>query len=186
MNRPESFGLATAASPAGSGAGARRLCVVSRTPLVSGVFISGLTSLVGSRDKLEIVVDRRRGDPARPQPPVERRHHTNVVRALERDGFAVVLVPPASAPEEFDAPSERMSAEEAFEHRLDRLLRFKHRRTVYLKRWLVFSAVVNAIFGLCLLAPTAKALFQKTRPAAPASSVLPQVSPDPASRQKSP
>jgi len=186
LNRRESFGLATAASPAGSGAGARRLCVVSRTPLISGVFISGLTSLVGSRDKLEIVVDRRRGDPARPQPPVERRHRTNVVRALERDGFAVVPVPPANAPEEVEAPSERMSAEEALEHRLERLLRFKHRRTVHLKRWLVLSAVVNAIFGLCLLAPTAKALFQKTRPAPPASSALPQVSPDPASRLISP
>ena len=186
LNRGESFGLATAASPAGSSVGARRLCVVSRTPLVSGVFIAGLTSLVGSRDELEIVVDRRRDDPARSQPPVERRHRTNVVRALERDGFAVVLVPPPSAPEEVEAPTDRMSAEEAYEHRLERLLRFKHRRMVRVKRWLVLSAVVNVIFGLCLLAPTVKALLQKTRPAAPASSILPKVSPDPASRLLSP
>ena len=168
MNSRDPLGLATAASPAVSGAGARRLCVVSRTPLVSGVFIAGLTSLVGSRDELEIVVDRRRNDPARAQPSVERRQRTNTVRALERDGFAVVLVPPARAPEEIEAPSQRMSAEEIYEHRLERLLRFKHRRMVRLKRWLVLSVLVNAIFAACLLAPTAKTLLQKTRPAAPA------------------
>jgi len=160
---------------------ARRLCVVSRNPLVSGVFIAGLTSLVGSRDELEIVVDRRRNDPAS-----ARRQRSNVVRALERDGFAVVPVPPARAPGDLGAPSERLRVEQAYEHRLERLLRFKHRRTVRLKRWLMLSALLNAIFALFLLAPPAKALLQKTRPAAPVSSIRSPVTPSPVSSSPSP
>jgi len=165
---------------------ARRLCVVSRNPLVSGVFIAGLTSLVGSRDELEIVVDRRRNDPASDQPSIERRRRSNVVRALERDGFAVVPMPPARAPEDLGAPSERFRVEQAYEHRLEGLLRFNHRRTVRLKRWLMLSVLLNAIFALFLLAPPAKALLQKTRPAAPASSIRSPVTPSPVSSSLSP
>ena len=87
------------ASPSGSPAATRRLCVVSRNPLMSGVFVAGLTTAVGARDELEIIVDRRQGDAAMNRPSVERRHRDHVVRALERDGFAFVLVPAGEIPD---------------------------------------------------------------------------------------
>ena len=49
-----------------------------------------------------------------------------------------------------------------------------------------FSVLLNAIFALFLLAPPAKALLQKTRPAAPASSIRPPVTPSPISGSLSP
>ncbi len=154
--RPETTG-----SSAGSGIVARRLCVVSRNSLVSGVFIAGLTSKVGSRDELEIVVDRRRSAPASDRPTTERRQRSNVGHALERDGFAVVPMPPSRATEQLEARVERISREEAYEHRLERLLRFKHRRWVRLRRWLILSALMNAILVLLLLLPAAMALLRQ-------------------------
>jgi hypothetical protein len=185
MESRESLGLASAASPAGSGIAARRLCVVSRNPLVSGPFIAGLTSLVGSRDELEIVVDRRRSSPAHDHPSVERRQRSNVVRALERDGFAVVPMPPSRATEQLEAPVERGSREEAYEQTLERLLRLKHRRSVRLKRWLILSALMNAIVVLLLL-PAATALLRQARAVAPATTNLSADPPSPAGRPLSP
>jgi hypothetical protein len=78
---------------------ARRLCVVSRNPLRSGVFIAGLPTSVGSQDQLEMIVDRRRGRSPGDQPSIERRQRSSVVRALERDGFAIVLMPSGPASE---------------------------------------------------------------------------------------
>ena len=153
--------LAPAGSPAGSDIVARRLCVVSRNPLVSGVFIAGLTSQVGSRDELEIVVDRRRSAPASDQPTTERRQRSNVGHALQRDGFAVVPMPPSRATEQLEARVERVSREEAYEHRLERLLRFKHRRWVRLRRWLILSALMNAILVLLLLLPAVMKLLRQ-------------------------
>src|SRR2546428_5100902 len=159
--------LAPAGSPAGSDIVARRLCVVSRNPLVSGVFIAGLTSQVGSRDELEIVVDRRRSAPASDQPTTERRQRSNVGHALQRDGFAVVPMPPSRATEQLEARVERVSREEAYEHRLERLLRFKHRRWVRLRRWLILSALMNAILVLLLLLPAGVGLLPRGSRAAP-------------------
>src|SRR5438445_10624223 len=145
--------LAPAGWAPGSDIGARRLCGVSRNPLVSGVFIAGVTSQVGSRDEVEIVVDRRRSATASDQPTPERRQRSNVGHALQRDGFAVVPMPPSRATEQLEARVERISREEANEHRLERLLRFKHRRWVWLRRWLILSSLFHAILVLLLLLP---------------------------------
>src|SRR5262245_26096950 len=94
MSRPVmrargAFEAAALASPAGSRGARKQLCIVARRPLVSGVFVAGLTTAVGLRDELEVIVDRRRDGPSTVQ-PFERRHREHVLRALERDGFAVV------------------------------------------------------------------------------------------------
>src|SRR4029077_20878527 len=81
--------------PPGFAAAPRRLCVASRTPVMSGVFVAGLTTAVGARDELEIIVDRRRDGPTTNQPSIERRQREHVAGALERDACAFVRVPPA-------------------------------------------------------------------------------------------
>ena len=166
--------MANLASSTGSGITTRRLCVVSRSPLMSGVFLAGLTTAVGARDELEIIVDRRQGDAAASRPSVERRHRDHVVRALERDGFAFVLVP---ARETHDGPGskrppwpvERVPPEETYEHKLERLLWSKQARIVRLSRWLIISVLIN---GIAIGFTVSSALKARWSPPRPASSVV--------------
>jgi len=182
--------VAHLAPPTGSGIATRRLCVVSRNPLMSGVFVAGLTTAVGSRDELEIIVDRRRAGPTTTQPSIERRQRDHVARALERDGFAVVLVPtaePSGSSRERAWPTEHFAPEETYERKLERLLWFKQGRLVRLSRWLILSLLLNAILVLFFVSPTVKARLSQGRPtvsppslAAPADKVG-EPSPRPAS-----
>lgn len=177
---------------------ARRLCVVSRNPLMSGVFVAGLTTLVGSRDELEIIVDRRRGGPTTDQPSIERRHRPHVVRALERDGFALMLKPTTPTGERASlnlpqgpgvSPIERLALEETYEHKLERVLWFKHGRIVRLSRWLILSGLMNAILVLLLLSPAVKTLISRARPPASPSSIVapvPEVAEPPSSKPVAP
>src|SRR5213593_1030632 len=84
---------------------ARRLCIVSGSPLRCDAFVPALTSLRPD-DELEIITDRRRGDasgeaktdPA-DRPIMERRSRPFLDLALRVDGFAIVPMPaPAPAP----------------------------------------------------------------------------------------
>jgi hypothetical protein len=173
MNGRELVAAARLASPPGSRVAARRLCVVSRNPLMSGVFVAGLTTAVGSRDELEIIVDRRRDGPTTNQPSIERRQQDHVARALERDGFAFVLVPTAEPPgssNERGWPPEHVAPEETYEHKLERLLWFKQGRLVRLSRWLILSLLLNAILVLFFVSPTVKARLSQGRPTVSPSS----------------
>jgi hypothetical protein len=168
--------MANVASPVGSGAATRRLCVVSRNPVMSGVFVAGLTTAVGSRDELEIIVDRRRARSTTSQPSVERRQRDHVMRALERDGFAFVLMPaaatsPASGSRRNEWPVERFVPEETDEHKLERLLWFKQGRIVRLSRLLILSVLMNAILLLFFVSPLLKARWIAARATGPASSI---------------
>ena len=181
MNSRELLGTTSLAPPVGSSVAIRRLCVVSRNPLMSGVFVAGLTTAVGSRDELEIIVDRRRGGPTTTQPSIERRQRDHVVRALERDGFAFVLMPSAetsgsscSGAKRNAWPIEHVAPEETYEHKLERVLWFKQGRIVRLSRWLILSVLMNAILVLFLLLPAMKARLTQARPAvSPSSTVAP-------------
>lgn len=183
--------VAPLAPRTGSAVATRRLCVVSRNPLMSGVFVAGLTTAVGSRDELEIIVDRRRDGPTTNQPSIERRQRDHVARALERDGFAFVLVPtaePSGRSKERAWPTEHFAPEETYEHKLERLLLFKQGRLVRLSRWLILSLLLNAILVVLFVSPTVKARLGQGRPtvspsslAAPAEKVGEPPSPRPAS-----
>ncbi len=184
MSSRELLGTTNLASPVGSGAATRRLCVVSRNPLMSGVFVAGLTTAVGSRDELEIIVDRRRGDAATNRPSIERRQRDHVVRALERDGFAFVLMPPtatpaSSTPKRNAWPIEHVAPEETYEHKLERVLWFKQGRIVRLGRWLILSVLLNAILVLFFLLPAMKARLTQARPAMSSSSIVAPAEPAP-------
>ena len=184
--------VAHLAPPTGFAVATRRLCVVSRNPVMSGVFVAGLTTAVGARDELEIIVDRRRDGPTTNQPSIERRQRDHVAGALERDGFAFVLVPtaaPSGSLRERAWPAEHFAPEETDEHRLERLLWFKQgRRLVRLSRWLTLSLLLNAILVLLFVSPTVKARLSQGRPtvspsslAAPAEKIGEPPSPRPAS-----
>ena len=106
-----------------TGSGVALLCIVSRDPLQSGVFVAALTTAVGPRDELEIIVDRRRGGPPTDQPSIERRHRPHVTRALERDGFAIVpthATQPAQHSIPAASPIERLALQAADERELKR------------------------------------------------------------------
>ena len=158
---------------------------------MSGVFVAGLTTAVGSRDELESIVDRRRDGPTTNQPSLERRHRDHVARALERDGFAFVLVPtaePSGRSKERAWPTEHFAPEETYEHKLERLLWFKQGRLVRLSRWLILSLLLNAILVLFFVSPAVKARLSQGRPtvspsslAAPPEKVGEPPSPRPAS-----
>ena len=166
--------VAPLAPRTGSAVATRRLCVVSRNPLMSGVFVAGLTTAVGSRDELEIIVDRRRDGPTTNQPSIERRQRDHVARALERDGFAFVLVPtaePSGRSKERAWPTEHFAPEETYEHKLERLLLFKQGRLVRLSRWLILSLLLNAILVVLFVSPTVKARLGQGRPTVSPSSL---------------
>jgi hypothetical protein len=192
MNGRDLVGAPHLAPPTGAGVATRRLCVVSRKPLMSGVFVAGLTTAVGSRDELEIIVDRRRDGPTRNQPSIERRQRDHVARALERDGFAFVLMPTTETSESSSSrrgawPIEHFVPEETYEHKLERILWFKQGRFVRLSRWLILSVLMNAILVLFFVLPAVKARVSQARPtvspssvAAPAGKVGEPSSPNPA------
>ena len=167
-------------SSASEAVAARRLCVVSGHPLQSGVFIAGLTTSVGSRDELEIIVDRRRRSSGIDTPSVERRHRPSIVRALEQDGFAIVPMSSSPGAERLTArlvhretalPTEHAESEGAYKHQLERLLRFQHRRIVRSSRWFIFSVLVNAILFLMLVTPVIRSVVRPARSIAPSSSI---------------
>lgn len=154
----------------------RRLCVVSRSPLMSGVFVAGLTTAVGSRDELEIIVDRRRGGAPPNRLSIERRHRDHVARSLERDGFAFVPMPTVepserSRPKPDVWPIEPFAPAETYEHQIEHILRLKRRRIVRLSRWLILSALMNAMLVALFLSPAVKARLSQARPAVSPSSI---------------
>ena len=177
MRAQEYFAAANHPWPAESGAATRRLCLVSRTPLVSSVFIAGLTASVGARDELEIIVDRRRGGAASHPIPIERRNRDHVDRALAREGFAFVTMGTpdaanASLPGQDPWPVERVAAEETDQRKLERILWLKHGRIIRLGRLLILSGLMNAILILFFVAPSVKARLTQARPAASVPSVV--------------
>jgi hypothetical protein len=153
---------------------ARRLCVVSRNPLQSGAFIAGLTTSVRSHDELEIIVDRRRGSSPSDPPAIERRR-PGIGRVLERDGFAIVPMAPAAAGVGANSPlrppTGEVEPEEPYEQKLERVLRFNHRRLVQLSRWFIFSVLVNAVLFLLVITPVIRSAFRPAPPAPPASAL---------------
>src|SRR5262245_23884582 len=71
-----------------------RLCIISREPLQSGLFIAALQASLGDEDRLEIIFDRRQGGASGKADLTEdRRRQHKVALALEVNGFAIVPAP---------------------------------------------------------------------------------------------
>ncbi len=115
-----------------------RLCIISRSrgALPGGHFIAALQASLGSEDRLEIIVDRRRGGSFEEADLNEdRRRQRQVALALEVNGFAIVpasIDPPKyTAPSviRFQAPKEHSSpADDYDEERLESIRNFQRQR----------------------------------------------------------
>src|SRR5262245_28877277 len=71
-----------------------RLCIISREPLRSGLFIAALQASLGDEDLLEIIFDRRHsGSAGKADLTEDRRRQSKVALALEVNGFAIVPAP---------------------------------------------------------------------------------------------
>src|SRR5262249_47222397 len=115
----------------------------------------------------------------------------HVLRALERDGFAVVPIssterPSSSSPGRDLSAFERL-AEETDERKLERIIWSKNARIVRLSRWLILSVLMNAILVLFLVTPAVKARWIQARPivsspasASPSENAAASVAPSPA------
>jgi hypothetical protein len=133
-----------------------RLCIISRSrgALPGGHFIAALQASLGSEDRLEIIVDRRRGGSFEEADLNEdRRRQRQVALALEVNGFAIVpasIDPPKyTAPSviRFQAPKEHSSpADDYDEERLESIRNFQRQRpgTLIPK---VFGVLSGAVLG---------------------------------------
>lgn len=152
------------------------LCIVSRDRLRGNDFIAALGASMRPHEQLEIIVDRRSGEPSDDWDPTQdRRRRPQVDLALKANGFAVVpapspggrrtptslLVPSAPGSDGgFDSGSDGgFDDGDDDEQRLEAIRSFKRERSTNLVPWLiaVLAAVAAAAF---ILSPTGHALKQ--------------------------
>ena len=151
------------------------LCIVARDRIRGNDFIAALEASLRPNEQLEIIVDRRSGEPSDSwDPAVERRRRPQVDLALKENGFAVVpapnqgpgvhrapvspvslLVPSAPSSEvDWDDASDDDDAE-----RLEAIRSFKRGRSSNLVPWLIAALAVAAAAAF-VLSPTGHALKQ--------------------------
>jgi len=145
---------------------ARCLCIVSGDPVRSAELLAVLGTMASTHERLEIIVDRRRGKSGNGTnpPSADRRRQPSVDVKVKMDGFAIVpYPPPALAGWPLDDEADPDEPEFA------RVLEFKHRRKARRRRRLALTLLVGSTLAVLLLTqvPTMKALMSPTRLAAP-------------------
>jgi len=112
------------------------LCIVSGERLRGSDFVAALRASLRPHDQLEIIVDRRSGEPLGEWERVEdRRHRPQVDAALRANGFAMVPAP-ASQDDRTplshlrpSAPSGRLAVDDDDKERLEAIRDFKRERS---------------------------------------------------------
>lgn len=143
----------------------RCLCIISGDPVRSAELLVALRTMAETHERLEIIVDRRRGESASvtDRPSADRRRQPSVDVQVKTDGFAIVPYPPLSlaCPPLDEAGSD--------DPEFTRVLEFKRRRKVRRRKRLALTSLVGSTLVLLLLSqvPTMKALMSPTRAAAP-------------------
>jgi hypothetical protein len=144
----------------------RCLCIVSGDPVRSAELLAALGAMVSTHERLEIIVDRRRGTSrsGTNPPSADRRRQPSVDVKVKMDGFAIVpYPPPALAGWPLDDEADPDEPEFA------RVLEFKQRLKARRRRRLALMLLVGSTLAVLLLTlvPTMKALMSPTRLAAP-------------------
>ena len=144
----------------------RCLCIVSGDPVRSAELLAALDTMASTHERLEIIVDRRRGTSGSGTnpPSADRRRQPSVDVKVKMDGFAIVpYPPPALAGWPLDDEADPDEPEFA------RVLEFKHRLKARRRRRLALALLVGSTLAVLLLTqvPTIKALMSPTRLAAP-------------------
>ena len=170
----------------------RCLCIVSGDPVRSAELLAALRTMVSTHERLEIIVDRRRGKSGSGTnpPSADRRRQPSVDVKVKMDGFAIVPYPPPAlagrplddetdpaAPEfarvlEFKAALASWSLDNEADPaapEFARVLEFNQRLKARRRRRLALTLLVGSTLAVLLLAlvPTMKALMSPTRLAAP-------------------
>ncbi|HXL45600.1 MAG TPA: hypothetical protein VN977_03260, partial [Candidatus Binatia bacterium] len=177
------------------------LCIVARDRLRGSDFIAALGASLRPDDQLEIIVDRRRGEPSDDWDRAEeRRQRPQVDLALRANGFALVPAPSPKgeriargerAPLSLLLPSGPRSRafedDDDDEERLEAIRSFKRERSRGLAPWLV-AALAAVAAAAVVLSPAGETLRQSLGhraspqapgPASPPSAQAPDASPAP-------
>jgi cytoskeletal protein RodZ len=183
------------------------LCIISGERLRGGDFVAALRASLRPHDQLEIIVDRRCGEPLGEwERQEERRQRPQVDAALRANGFAVIPAPGFGAREGAgfreassfreasgvredrnrlsrlvpSGPEPRVTFDDEDEERLEAIREFKRERSSSLVPWLVGALVVVATAAF-LLSPTGQNVrnnvVQKMSPEAPSPSNQPPPQP---------
>jgi len=177
------------------------LCIVARDRLRGSDFIAALGASLRPDDELEIIVDRRRGEPSDDWDRAEeRRQRPQVDLALRANGFALVPAPsprgervargeraPLSLLLPSGPSSRAFEGDDDDEERLEAIRSFKRERSRGLAPWLVaaLAALAGAAFVLSPAGETLRqslgqrASPQATGPPGPPSAQAPDASPAP-------
>jgi hypothetical protein len=160
------------------------LCIVSRDRLRGGDFIAALEASLGPQDHLEIIIDRRSGEPSGEwDRAADRRRRPQVDLALKANGFAMIPAPRSSherAPLSMllpSASSPRHADEDDDEERLEAIRSFKRGRSSSLVPWLIAVLAVAgaAAFVLSPVGHTLKeSLADRMHPESPARATRPE------------
>jgi hypothetical protein len=148
---------------------------VSRDRLRGNDFIAALGASMRQDEQLEIIVDRRSGEPSNDWDPTQdRRRRPQVDLALKANGFAVVpapsqggrrtpmalLIPSAPSSNGFDGGFDGgLGDGDDDEERLEAIRSFKRARSSNLVPWLIAALAVVAAVAF-ILSPTGHALKQ--------------------------
>jgi hypothetical protein len=155
------------------------LCIVSRDRLRGNDFIAALGASMRPDEQLEIIVDRRSGEPSNDWDPTQdRRRRPQVDLALKANGFAVVPAPSQggrrtptsllvpSAPRSdvgfdggYNGGNGGFDDGDDDEERLEAIRSFKRERSNNLVPWLIAALAVVAALAF-ILSPTGHALKQ--------------------------
>jgi hypothetical protein len=175
----------------------RCLCIVSGDPVRSAELLAALRTMESTHERLEIIVDRRRGKSGSGTnpPSADRRRQPSVDVKVKMDGFAIVPYPPTALaglplddevdPDEsglavvpYPPPGWPLDDEvDPDEPEFARVLEFNNRRKARRRRRLALALLVGSTLAVLLLTqvPTMKALMSPTRLAAPPPAEPPSV-----------
>ena len=173
------------------------LCIVARDRIRGSDFIAALEASLRPDDPLEIIRDRRSGEPTGEwERAADRRQRPQVDLALKVNGFAVVPAPSPKGEREPlswllpSAPSPRPGPDDDDEERLEAIRSFKRKRSSNLVPWLVAGLAVAAAAVAFVWSPTGDAFKQslahRTAPETSAPASPPTQTPDASTATRSP
>ena len=150
----------------------RCLCIVSSDPVRSGELLAALRTRVDTHERLEVIVDRRRGESGSVTDPPsnDRRRQPFVDVKVKTDGFAIVPYssssPAGTALHEADQPAPPLFDADPAEQEYARVVEFGRQRRARRHRRLAVTSALGTALVLLTLVPAMK-FMSRTRPAGP-------------------
>jgi hypothetical protein len=171
--RAESIGRMSSPGAVAGSEKPRRLCIVSRDPLKCGEFVDALQMSIDPSEEIEIIVDRRRGQPGDESgpdegdaPSIDRRHHPHLDVMLHTTGFFIVPGS-VSVPGSVTVPGRSLAVDsEEDRRRLESILDFESQQKNRRRPWWILAGLVGlggVIAAALAFFPAAKTLVSRVR-----------------------